>query len=91
MTHLEEACINFQKLTAANEGLDAAAYLWRRTGLAQYFALSQRRFPDLLKLYFWARKTLSLTQLKGICRDNAPTAPKRAPYCDRPSVKKWKK
>ena len=40
VAHIGEACINFQKLMFANEGLDAAEYLWRRISLAQYFALN---------------------------------------------------
>ena len=35
-----EACINFEKLPFANEGLYAAECLWIITILAQYFALS---------------------------------------------------
>ena len=58
VTLVGKTCNSFQKLTFANEGLDAAEYLWRRTTLAKNFAMSWQRFPDFLNLYFRARRTL---------------------------------
>ena len=93
--HVGEACNNFQTLMFVNEGLDAAENLLRRTSFARYFTLSQRKFPDFLKLYFWQEETLfghRSKEFATIMLLQAQTkATQRVLRCGRSSVQKKNK
>ena len=87
-SHVGDACNNFQKLTFANESLDAAEYLpLEENEFGPIFCTELAKVSRFLKLYFWARKTLLWPRLRGICHIIA-TGPEGAPHCDRHQSKK---